>query len=101
MGRDHSDPRAHQLNLQIKVLIPKPSSSTVIGKHGAVIRRLSELSGCRFTLGDESDPYGTRERIVSVQGTSTSTLTTVNCFHFFSSHFNVFRMTIGCSNVNE
>lgn len=51
-------------SFQIKVLIPKNAAASIIGKGGAVIKHMTEVSGCKFQLGDENDPYNTRERLV-------------------------------------
>jgi transcription antitermination factor NusA-like protein len=50
---------------QIRVLIPKAAASYVIGKSGAEIKRMSELSGSKIQLGEESDPFNTKERTVT------------------------------------
>lgn len=55
-------------SFQIRVLIPKIASGILIGKSGSVIKQMSEISGCKMQLGDEADPYGTKERVVIING---------------------------------
>jgi hypothetical protein len=49
----------------------------MIGKGGSVIKRISEMTACRIQLGDEADPYGTNERIVSISSGSVPSLVQV------------------------
>ncbi len=58
--------RGPQGAYQVRVLIPKIASAAIIGRKGAVIQRMGEQSNCKFQLGEENDPYGTRERILSI-----------------------------------
>ena len=53
-------------SIQIRVLIPKIASGVLIGKQGSVIKQMSDLSNCKIQLGDEADPYDTKERIVII-----------------------------------
>ena len=48
----------------IRVLVNKMASGHLIGKGGSVIKHMAEISGCRLTLGDDSDTYNTGERTV-------------------------------------
>lgn len=75
--------RNAQGSYQMKVLIPKIASAAIIGKGGCVVKKMSDISGCRYQLGDENDPFNTRERIVTVSATSVSNLVLVmTCFYF-------------------
>ena len=51
---------------QIQVLIPKTASASLIGKGGATVKRMTEITSCKYQFGDESDPFGTKERIVTI-----------------------------------
>lgn len=66
--------RTRNGSFQIKVLIPKNASACVIGRQGSVIKQLSETSNCKFQLGDDSDPYDTRERVVAISSTTVDNL---------------------------
>lgn len=66
--------RGPQGTYQIKVLIPKMASASIIGKGGAVIKRMTEVSGARYQLGDEADPFNTKERVVTISSLSVNNL---------------------------
>jgi hypothetical protein len=55
-------------SIQMKILIPKLASGNMIGKGGSVVRTMSESSKCRINLSDNTDPYGTNERIIVITG---------------------------------
>eukprot|EP01031_Cornospumella_fuschlensis_P033418 gene33418-40426_t len=59
---------------QIKVLIPRTASAAIIGKGGAVIKQMAEHSNCKFQLGDENDPFNTKERVVIINSTAVPNL---------------------------
>lgn len=78
-GSTHNN-RGANGSFVVRVLVPKHSSASIIGKGGSVIKRMTELSGCRFQLGEEADPYNSNERIVTVTGpTSTHVVTVCSC----------------------
>jgi len=54
----------------IRVLIPSTAAGAVIGKGGSNVRQMAESSGCKMKVSDSSDPFGTKERIVTVMGPS-------------------------------
>jgi hypothetical protein len=58
--------RGPQGTFQIRVLIPKNASAAIIGRKGSVIQRMGEVSSCKFQLGEENDPFNTRERILII-----------------------------------
>lgn len=60
--------RASTGPLHIRILIPKAASGVLIGRQGTVIKHMSEISNCKIQLGDESDPFETKERMVLVTG---------------------------------
>eukprot|EP00981_Chlorochromonas_danica_P009715 scaffold2799_cov159-Ochromonas_danica.AAC.32 len=66
--------RTRNGSFQIRVLIPKNASACVIGRQGSVIKQLSESSGCKFQLGDDTDPYETRERVVAISSSTVDSL---------------------------
>jgi len=59
---------------QIKVVIPKTASASIIGRSGTVIRRMAEVSNCKFQLSDENDPFNTKERIVTINSSTVANL---------------------------
>jgi len=59
---------------QIKLIIPKNASGTLIGKGGIIIKHMSDSTSCKMQLGDESDPFGTNERLFFVQSSSVAQL---------------------------
>jgi len=59
---------------QIKLIIPKTASGTLIGKGGIIIKHMSDSTSCKMQLGDESDPFGTNERLFFVQSASVAHL---------------------------
>jgi len=59
---------------QIKLIIPKNASGTLIGKGGIIIKHMSDSTSCKMQLGDESDPFGTNERLFFVQSASVAHL---------------------------
>lgn len=63
-GNPIASNRGSNGSFQVRVLIPKVASGTLIGKGGSVIKQMSEISGSKMQLGDESDPLNTRERVV-------------------------------------
>lgn len=78
--------RGPQGAYQVRVLIPKIASAAIIGRKGAVIQRMGEQSNCKFQLGEENDPYGTRERILSISSPVVENLVLVRrkiIFFFF------------------
>ncbi len=95
--------RGPQGTYQIKVLIPKVASAAIIGKGGSVIKRMSEVSGARYQLGDEMDPYNTKERIVTITSLTVHNLVMVidlanfmRCSYAYSTIFRA-----GSSNADE
>ena len=62
---------------QIRILIPRIASAAIIGRKGAVIQRMGEVSNCKFQLGDENDPYNTKERILVINSSTVANLVTV------------------------
>lgn len=65
-------------SFQMKVLIPKVASAAIIGKSGCVIKKMTDISGARFQLGDEYDPYNTKERIVVINSSDSSSVVSVS-----------------------
>ncbi len=65
-------------SFQMKVVIPKIASASIIGKGGCVIKHMSEVSGCKYQLAEESDPYNTRERIVTITAMAVPNLISVS-----------------------
>ena len=63
---------------QIKLIIPKTASGTLIGKGGIIIKHMSDSTSCKMQLGDESDPFGTNERLFFVQSASVAHLVHVS-----------------------
>lgn len=57
--------------------MPTTSGGSIIGKGGSIIKDLGEKSGCKLKLGDNQDPYGTKERILSVRGPTADHVLTV------------------------
>lgn len=57
-------------NMVVKLLIPTGASGIVIGKHGAAIKNMSDVSGCHMQLGDSKDPFNTNERVLTITGKS-------------------------------
>jgi len=53
----------------VRVLIPVTAAGTIIGRQGANIKRMSEAFFCRMQIADSSDPFGTKERIMSINST--------------------------------
>lgn len=72
--------RGSQGTFLIRVLIPKGAAAAIIGRKGAVIQRMGEMSSCRLQMGDESDPYNTRERILMINSTSVQNLVLVSLY---------------------
>lgn len=58
----------------LKVLVPRAAAPALIGKGGAVIKQMSELSGCKMQLGDDVDPFGTKERLLFINAVSVPNL---------------------------
>jgi len=75
--------RGPQGLLQIRILIPKIASGVLIGRQGSIIKQMSDLSSCKIQLGDEADPFETRERIVVINSSSVANVVLVS-FNFFS-----------------
>jgi hypothetical protein len=67
-------------SFQIRLLIPRPSAGVLIGKGGAIIKRMIEQSHCRMQMGEEADPYNTNERIFILNASSTHELANVRAF---------------------
>lgn len=59
---------------QIKVLIPRMASAAIIGRSGSVIKKMSDISGAKYQLGDDYDPYGTKERTVTINAADSSSV---------------------------
>jgi predicted PilT family ATPase len=70
----------------IRVLIPSTAAGAVIGKGGSNVRQMAESSGCKMKVSDSSDPFGTKERIVTVMGPSPENVIKVV---IFQSHYTV------------
>ena len=71
---------------QIKLIIPKTASGTLIGKGGIIIKHMSDSTSCKMQLGDESDPFGTNERLFFVQSASVAHLVHVSASVALSSN---------------
>jgi RNA-binding protein Nova len=52
-----------------KLLIPASASGLIIGRGGAVIQMISEMSGAKIQLSAKEDAVFTHERAVNIQGT--------------------------------
>jgi hypothetical protein len=76
-GNAVSSNRAPNGNFQVRILIPKIASGVLIGRQGTVIKQMSEVSNCKIQLGDEIDPYETKERIVIVSAAAVQSLVSV------------------------
>ena len=70
--------RGPQGTYQIKILIPKTASASIIGRSGVVIRRMAEVSNCKIQLGNENDPFNTKERIVTLNSAAVPNLVLVS-----------------------
>lgn len=55
-----------------KLLIPALASGLIIGRGGAVIQMISEMSGAKIQLSSKEDAVFTQERVVSIQGSLAS-----------------------------
>lgn len=96
--------RGPQGTYQIKVLIPKVASAAIIGKGGSVIKRMSEVSGARYQLGDEMDPYNTKERIVTITSLTVHNLVMVGLISTLLKESTVhlfYLFLTGRSNIDE
>lgn len=71
---DFQPTRSQNQNHQIRLLIPRIASGTLIGKGGSVIKQMSEKTGCKMQLGEETDPFMTRERIFIINSTAVPSL---------------------------
>lgn len=63
---------------QIKVLVPRIASAALIGKGGCIMRKMSDISGAKYQMGDDYDPYGTKERIVVINAADSSSVVSVS-----------------------
>jgi len=52
---------------RLRCLIPFSAAGVVIGKGGDHIRQIRQLYNCRMRVGENSDPYNTRERLITLQ----------------------------------
>ena len=52
-----------------KLLIPASASGLIIGRGGAVIQMISEMSNAKIQLSAKEDAVFTQERVVNIQGT--------------------------------
>jgi hypothetical protein len=71
-------PKTPPGNYQVRVLIPKIASAAIIGRKGCVIQRMGEVSNCKLQLGEDNDPYNTRERILVINSTAIESLVVVS-----------------------
>lgn len=55
--------------ISAKLLIPAQASGLIIGRGGACIQMISEMSGAKLQLSAKEDAVFTQERVVHVQGT--------------------------------
>jgi hypothetical protein len=62
----HENPRHSAYKYVFKLLIPMSAAGIIIGKSGAVIKEMSELSSCKMLLADAQDVYNTKERIMTI-----------------------------------
>ena len=61
----------------MRVLIPNAAAGVMIGRAGAVIKRLSEVTSCKMQLGDMTDPFNTKERIMIINSSVDTNLVEV------------------------
>jgi hypothetical protein len=96
-------PKTPPGNYQVRVLIPKIASAAIIGRKGCVIQRMGEISNCKLQLGEDNDPYNTRERILVINSTVIESLVVVSLLLLllFSTFLIDFSMFVGCSNVSR
>lgn len=52
-----------------KLIIPASASGLIIGRGGAVIQMISEMSNAKIQLSSKEDAVFTQERVVNIQGT--------------------------------
>ena len=79
--------------IQIRVLIPKVASGVLIGRQGSVIKQMSEMSNCKIQLGEETDPFDTKERIVIINSAAVPSVVLVRIF-FLLQYLNFFKNII-------
>lgn len=77
---------AGQGTYTVRVLIPSPAAGVMIGRQGSVIKQLSESTGCKMQLGENSDPFGTKERIMIIIGRTAATVLEVRSTLIFLSN---------------
>lgn len=67
-----------------------------------MIKRMSEVSGARYQLGDEMDPYNTKERIVTITSLTVHNLVMVRSVPLEIGFFFIISfLFLGCTNFDE
>lgn len=76
VDRDEDDNNNNHANMLMdediiagKLLIPASASGLIIGRGGAVIQMISEMSNAKIQLSAKEDAVYTQERVVNIQGT--------------------------------
>lgn len=73
-GGDPMAPLPESTNFTMRVLIPRIASGLLIGKQGAVIKQMSQVSSCKIQLAEEADPFDTKERIITINSAAVHSL---------------------------
>ena len=84
-GNPIASNRGAQGTYQIRILIPKKSSSFIIGKGGVGIKRIMNTTESNVQLGEDSDPYNTQERTVTINSSTVKNCVLVknNLFNYY------------------
>jgi len=61
-----------QSESRIRIVIPFAAAGVIIGRGGDHIRQIRQLHSCRIKVGDAVDPYGTKERMITILSDSPS-----------------------------
>lgn len=61
---------------EFRVLVPQTAAGVIIGKGAVAIKEISENTGCSLKVSDSQDPFGTKERILTIRGSTTVSILT-------------------------
>lgn len=56
--------------LTFRLTVPAPCGGALIGPGGAIIKRIATESSCNVRVGDNLDPFHTKERFVILTSSS-------------------------------
>lgn len=61
-------------SFEFRCLIPIAAAGTIIGRAGSHIKEMGDLSSCKLKLGENADPYNTKERVLIARGSTADNL---------------------------